>query len=73
MTIIIESPSRMEPCLLDEANAEIVDLVAALADATNALGARLRPRSAAGLAGLVRVMNCYFSNLIEGHNTTCGG
>jgi hypothetical protein len=34
MTIIIVSPSRMEPCLLDEANAEIVDLVAALAGAT---------------------------------------
>ncbi len=28
------------------------------------------PRSAANLADLVRVMNCYYSNLIEGHNTT---
>jgi Fic family protein len=55
---------------LDEANAEIVDLVASLAGATNALGARLHPHSAAGLAELVRVMNCYYSNLIEGHNTT---
>jgi Fic family protein len=70
MQEIIETPSRIEPCLLDEVNAEIVDLVASLAGATNSLGARLHPRSAAGLAELVRVMNCYYSNLIEGHNTT---
>jgi Fic family protein len=65
-----ETPSRIEPCLLDETTAEIVDLVAALAAAASALGSRLHPRSAEGLADLVRVMNCYYSNLIEGHNTT---
>jgi Fic family protein len=65
-----EAPSRIEPCLLDETTAEIVDLVAALAAATSALGSRLHPRSAKGLADLVRVMNCYYSNLIEGHNAT---
>jgi Fic family protein len=65
-----EAPSRIEPCLLDETPSEIVDLVAALAAATSALGSRLHPRSAEGLADLVRVMNCYYSNLIEGHNTT---
>ncbi len=70
MNTVIETPGRIEPCLLDEANAEIVDLVASLAGATSALGARLHPRSAASLAELVRVMNCYYSNLIEGHNTT---
>ena len=64
-----ETPARIEPCLLDETNAEIVDLVAALSGAAHALGSRLHPRSASGLAGLVRVMNCYYSNLIEGHNT----
>ncbi|HWE07648.1 MAG TPA: Fic family protein [Rhizomicrobium sp.] len=65
-----ETPSRIEPCLLEETSAEIVDLVAALSAATGTLGARLHARSAAGLADLVRVMNCYYSNLIEGHNTT---
>ncbi|MEY2853178.1 MAG: hypothetical protein RL030_310 [Pseudomonadota bacterium] len=65
-----EAPSRIEPCLLDEAGTEIIDLVAALSGAAQKLGARLHPRSAAGLADLVRVMNCYYSNLIEGHNTT---
>ena len=65
-----ETPSRIEPCLLDEMGPEIVDLVAALAGAAQSLGTRLHPKSAAGLADLVRVMNCYYSNLIEGHNTT---
>lgn len=70
MTTQDEVPSRIEPCLLDETPAEIVDLVAALAATAGSLGARLDPRSASGLADLVRVMNCYYSNLIEGHNTT---
>jgi Fic family protein len=70
MSAIIETPSRIEPCLLDEANTEIVDLVAALSGAAHTIGARLHPRSAEALADLVRVMNCYYSNLIEGHNTS---
>ena len=70
MSATIEAPTRIEPCLLDETPPEIVDLVAALAGATSALGARLHPHSAVGLAELVRIMNCYYSNLIEGHNTT---
>jgi Fic family protein len=60
----------MEPCLLDEAGTELLDLIAGLSTATASLGARLHPRSAAGLADAVRIMNCYYSNLIEGHNTT---
>src|SRR5271157_3932137 len=69
MATLEEPPSRMEPCLLDETSAVILDLVASLSGETHALGARLHPKSAAGLAELVRVMNCYYSNLIEGHNT----
>lgn len=56
--------------MLDETSPAIVDLVANLSAASNKLGSRLHPRSAAGLADAVRVMNCYYSNLIEGHNTT---
>jgi Fic family protein len=70
MTTSQETPARIEPCLLDETSPAIVDLVAALSAASNTLGARLHPRSAAGLADAVRIMNCYYSNLIEGHNTT---
>ncbi len=67
---VIEASSRIEPCLLDEVGAGIVDLVSAISSASQALGMRLHPRSAESLADLVRVMNCYYSNLIEGHNTT---
>jgi Fic family protein len=65
-----ETPSRIEPCLLDEIRPDIVDLVASLSAASSTLGNRLHRRSAESLADLVRVMNCYYSNLIEGHNTT---
>jgi Fic family protein len=65
-----ETPSRIEPASLDEANAEILDLVADLSKESTRLASRLHPRSASHLADLVRVMNCYYSNLIEGHNTT---
>src|SRR5271166_4831758 len=70
MQTIAETPARIEPCLPDEAGSEILDLVAALSAATNTLRARLHPRSASALADSVRIMNCYYSNLIEGHNTT---
>jgi Fic family protein len=70
MSTIAETPARIEPCLPDETGLEILDLVAALSAATNGLGARLHARSAAALAESVRIMNCYYSNLIEGHNTT---
>jgi Fic family protein len=65
-----ETPARIEPCLLDEIGPELLDLVAKPSSEAASLGARLHPRSAEGLAGAVRIMNCYYSNLIEGHNTT---
>jgi Fic family protein len=55
--------------MLDETGGELLDLVAALPAAAAALPARLHPKTAAKLADMVRVMNCYYSNLIEGHNT----
>jgi Fic family protein len=70
MNLAIETPSRIEPCLLEQTGPVIVDLVASLSAASSRLGTRLHPRSAASLADAVRIMNCYYSNLIEGHNTT---
>jgi Fic family protein len=64
-----ETPYRIEPCLLEEARGELLDLLTELPAAAHSLGGRLHPRTAANLADLVRVMNCYYSNLIEGHNT----
>lgn len=64
-----ETPFRIEPCLLESCPTALVDVIADLASKSAELGARLHPDSAASLSELVRVMNCYYSNLIEGHNT----
>lgn len=69
MTGPLETPGRIEPCLLDEVPVAVADLVAELAAAAATLGTALRPRTRADLAALVRIMNCYYSNLIEGHDT----
>ena len=69
MMDLVETPARIEPCLIDESSEELADLTAELVAVAERLGARLHPRTAASLADLVRVMNCYYSNLIEGHNT----
>ena len=65
----IEAPSRIEPARLEEPGEAIADLVAEIAAASAALERIFHPRTAANLADLVRVMNTYYSNLIEGHNT----
>lgn len=64
-----ETPSRIEPARLEQVPEAIADAVAEMAAASAALGSGLHPRTAASLADAVRIMNCYYSNLIEGHNT----
>lgn len=66
---MIETPMRIEPARLEEVPEALADAVAELSAAGATLGARLHPVTAANLADLVRLMNCYYSNLIEGHNT----
>lgn len=65
----IETIQRIEPARLEEPGEAIADLVAELSAASATLARSLHPRTAANLAALVRVMNAYYSNLIEGHNT----
>jgi len=67
---MFESPQRIEPCFLDTLSPTVGDLIALLSQHASLLGNRLHPKTAANLANLVRSMNCYYSNLIEGHNTT---
>src|SRR5258707_6488498 len=64
-----ESVSRIEPATLEDPTADIADVIADLAASSATLGKALHPRTAANLADLVRVMNTYYSNLIEGHDT----
>ncbi|MHB8462556.1 MAG: Fic family protein, partial [Vulcanimicrobiaceae bacterium] len=47
----------------------MADLIAEISAASASLTIALHPRAAASLAQLVRIMNAYYSNLIEGHNT----
>ncbi len=65
-----ETIDLMEPMLPSEGNRELEDLVVSLIQATSSLKAILKPRMTETLGNLVRNMNCYYSNLIEGHNTT---
>ena len=66
---ILEVPSRIEPARLEQLPVAVTDLVANVAAKSAILGDKLHPATAASLAGLVRIMNCYYSNLIEGNNT----
>ena len=65
----LETVERIEPARIEEVAEAISDVVADLAAATAKLGHALNPQTAANLASLVRIMNTYYSNLIEGHNT----
>jgi Fic family protein len=64
-----ESSQRIEPTVLDNPDAAIRDLLVEIARSSKELGTRLHPMTGASLAALVRIMNAYYSNLIEGHNT----
>src|SRR5580658_3474195 len=66
---LIESADRIEPARLEDVPEALSDAVAELAAASAKLGHALHPRTASNLAALVRIMNSYYSNLIEGHNT----
>jgi len=64
-----ESVQRIEPARFDYPPEQIADLTAELSAASAKLGRQLHSRTAGNLADLVRIMNTYYSNLIEGHNT----
>ena len=65
----VETPARIEPCHLEQLPGELADVVGEVIAASTRLGDRLHSHTAASLRELVVVMNCYYSNLIEGHNT----
>jgi Fic family protein len=65
----IETVDRIEPALLEDAPSNITDVVAEISARAATLGSALHPRTASHLADLVRIMNTYYSNLIEGHHT----
>jgi Fic family protein len=70
MEATLETPGRIEPMRLEDAStAAINEVLAELAFKAGRLDNALRGPLQAEAADLVRLMNCYYSNLIEGHNT----
>lgn len=67
-----DDPAQMEPLLIDSSRplyASLIELAHELSEASARLDARLVPSTARSLSALVENMNCYYSNLIEGHRT----
>jgi len=59
----------MEPMLPAEAVHDLEDVATQLVSDASGLARRLHPIVRETIGGLVRSMNCYYSNLIEGHDT----
>lgn len=67
-----EAVSLMEPLLIGEDSRHrnrLTDLALELAQRSAGFRRSLPPSLLTSLADLVRAMNCYYSNLIEGHDT----
>jgi hypothetical protein len=65
-----ESSGQIEPCLFEsDVPAALTDLAVEIQAEAAGIGRNLNEDSLAELADLVRLMNSYYSNLIEGHKT----
>ena len=67
-----ERVTQMEPLLVNKTSrhrGELVDMALELAQRAAGLRRSLPEGVIESLSGLVRAMNCYYSNLIEGHDT----
>jgi Fic family protein len=61
--------ASMEPMVPEEALGALEDEVVTLIEEANHLAARVNPVLRESIGDLVRSMNCYYSNRIEGHDT----
>src|SRR5690349_12154313 len=67
-----ETVTMMEPLLIGESSrhrSALTDLALDLAQKSSGFRRSLPASLLTSLADLVRAMNCYYSNLIEGHDT----
>ncbi len=64
-----ESMTLMEPMLPPDGESRLADLAFDMATKASGLASQLPLTVRRGLGDLVRSMNCYYSNLIEGHDT----
>jgi Fic family protein len=61
--------ASMEPMLPEEANRGLEDIAFDLTSKASSLAGQINPIVTRAVGNLVRSMNCYYSNFIEGHNT----
>jgi len=61
--------TSMEPMVPEEASRVLDDDILPLVAEANQLAGRIHPILRESIGDLVRSMNCYYSNLIEGHDT----
>lgn len=66
---MIENVSLMEPMLPPRGERALEDLALTLAEKSSSMAATIPASVQHPIGDLVRSMNCYYSNLIEGHNT----
>jgi len=59
----------MEPMLPEESHRQLEDVAFDLTSKASSLAGQVNPVVAMAIGSLVRSMNCYYSNLIEGHDT----
>ena len=72
MSIFFTEPYQMEPLLIDWGRPvfrTLAGLASDLLSASACLGGQVHKETARDLSQLVSGMNCYYSNLIEGHKT----
>jgi len=65
----LEGPVLMEPMMPPEGERCLDDLAVELVSKASALASNLNPTVQKSMGALGRSMNCYYSNLIEGHDT----
>ena len=68
MSVLYDSPHQLEPYVLSDLG-DLEPLTLDLIKADEFLRGKLHPLTQLAVAELVRDMNCYYSNLIEGHRT----
>ncbi len=72
MAALFDNPVQMEPLLVGESgpsHSRLLELAHSMSEASARLDAALPTATARSLSDLVTGMNCYYSNLIEGHHT----
>src|SRR5712691_10401493 len=61
--------TAIEPLLPEDSDHDFEDLAFDLVSSAASLAVQLHPAIRSSVGDLVRSMNCYYSNLIEGHHT----